>query len=64
VAHHLPAGGLKRRLASVGGEMGLGRDAPHVAHSPYDPRGKYGTFAEDLCEGGARGFHLGFDAPV
>jgi hypothetical protein len=41
-----------------------GREARHVADRPYDPRGQYGTYAEDLGEGGARRFYLGFDAPV
>src|SRR5215211_2250921 len=62
VAHHLAACGLQRRRASVGGEMGLGGETRHVADRAYDPRGQDGTYAEDLGEGGARGFHLGFDA--
>src|SRR5215208_5683364 len=64
VTHHIAAGGLERRCAGVGGEVGLAREAPHVADRPDDPRGQYGTHAEDLGEGGAGGFHLGFDAPV
>ena len=44
--------------------MSLGREAPHVTDRPDDPRGQYGTHAEDLGEGGAGSFHLGFDAPV
>ena len=44
--------------------MGLGREPPHVADRPYDLGGQYGTYAEDLGKGGARKFHLGFDAPV
>jgi hypothetical protein len=39
-------------------------NAPRRLHSAYDPRGQYGTYAEDLGEGGARGLHLGFDAPT
>jgi hypothetical protein len=42
----------------------LGREARHVADRPDDPRGQYGAYAEDLGEGGAGSFHLGFDAPV
>jgi hypothetical protein len=42
----------------------LAREARHVADRPDDLRGKYGTYAEDLGEGGAGGFHLGFDAPT
>jgi hypothetical protein len=41
-----------------------GREPPHVADRPYDLGGQYGTYAEDLGKGGARKFHLGFDAPV
>ncbi len=44
--------------------MGLGREAHHVADRTDDPRGQYGTYAEDLGEGGAGGFHLGFDEPI
>ena len=44
--------------------MGLGGETRHVADRPDDPRGKDGTYAEDLGEGGAGGFHLGFDAPT
>jgi hypothetical protein len=43
---------------------GLGREAPHLADHAYDPRGQYGTYAEDPGEGGARGFYLSFDAPA
>src|SRR5215208_4439235 len=53
VAHHLPARCLHRRRAGVGGEMGLGGQTRHVADRPYDPGGQYGTYAEDLGEGGA-----------
>jgi hypothetical protein len=42
----------------------LGRKAPHVPHRTDDLRGQDGTYAEYLGEGGARGFYLGFDAPV
>src|ERR687889_208862 len=31
-AHHIAAGGLKRRRAGVGGEVPLAREAPHVAY--------------------------------
>jgi hypothetical protein len=31
----------------------LGREARYVPDLPYDPRGQYGTYAEDLGEGGA-----------
>src|SRR5215213_8734037 len=48
MAHHLPAGGLKRRRSGVRGEMGFGREAPHVAYSPDDPGGQDGSYAEDL----------------
>jgi hypothetical protein len=41
-----------------------GREAPHVPDRAYDPSGQYGTYAEDLGEGGAGSFHLGLDAPV
>ena len=44
--------------------MGFGREARHVADRPDDPRGQYGPYAEDLGEGGAGSFNLGFDAPV
>ena len=44
--------------------MGPGREARHVADRPDDPSGQYGTYAEDLGEGGAGSFYLGFDAPV
>jgi hypothetical protein len=44
--------------------VGLGREALHVADRPDDRSGQYGTYAEDLGEGGAGGFYLGFDAPV
>jgi len=44
--------------------VGLGRETRHVADRPYDPRGQYGTHTEDLGEGVAEGFYLGFDAPV
>src|SRR5215207_3192992 len=64
VAHHLPAGGLHRRRAGVGGEVGLGREPRHVADRPDDLRGQYGTYAEDLGEGGTGSFYLGFYAPV
>ena len=64
VAHHLPARCLHRRRAGVGGEMGLGGQTRHVADRPYDPGGQYGTYAEDLGEGGAGSFYLGFDAPT
>ena len=44
--------------------MGLGREARNVSDRADDPRGQYGTYAEDLGEGGAGGFNLGFDAPT
>ncbi len=44
--------------------MPLCREAPRVADRAHDPGGQYGAHAEDLGEGGTRGFHLGFDAPV
>ena len=44
--------------------MRLGRETRHVADRPDDPSSQYGTYAVDLGEGGAGGFHLGFDAPV
>ena len=44
--------------------MGLGREACYVPDRPYDRRGQDGTYAEDLGEGGAGSFHLGFDAPT
>jgi hypothetical protein len=44
--------------------VGLGREARHIADRPDDPRGQYGTYAQDLGKGGAGGLHLGFDAPV
>jgi hypothetical protein len=34
------------------------REARRVADRPYDPRGQYGTYAEDLGEGGARRFRI------
>src|SRR5215204_6692381 len=64
VAHRLATGGLHRRRTGVGGEVRLGREAPHVSDRAYDPSGQYGTYAEDLGEGGAGSFYLGFDAPV
>src|SRR5215203_2091596 len=64
VAHRLATGGLHRRRTGVGGEVRLGREAPHVPDRAYDPSGQYGTYAEDLGEGGAGSFHLGLDAPV
>src|SRR5215203_7497856 len=64
VAHRLPTGGLNRRRAGVRGEVGLGREALHAADRPDDLRGQYGTYAEDLREGGTGSFHLGFDAPI
>jgi hypothetical protein len=33
----------------------LGREASHVPDRPYDPSGQYGSYAEDLGEGGAGG---------
>src|SRR5919112_728728 len=44
--------------------MRLRRQAPHGSDRPDDPSGKYGTYAEDLGEGGAGSFYLGFDALV
>src|SRR5688572_12591570 len=38
--------------------MGLRREARHVADRANDFGGQYGTHAEDLGEGGARGLHL------
>jgi hypothetical protein len=42
----------------------LGWEACHVADRTYDPRRQDGSYAEDLGEGGAGGFYLGFNAPV
>src|SRR5215211_2015712 len=64
VAHHLPAGSLHRRCTGVGGEVRLGRKSHHVADRPDDLRCQYGSYAEDLGEGGAGSFYLGFDALV
>src|SRR5215208_7268674 len=64
MTHYLAAGGLHRCRATVGGEVRLAREALHVAGRPNDPRGQYGTHAEDLGEGGAGSFYLGFDALV
>jgi hypothetical protein len=64
VAHHLAAGSLYWRGAGIGDEAGPGRETPHVADRADDPCGQYGTHAEDLSEGGARGFDLGLDALV
>src|SRR5215208_760627 len=64
VAHHLPARCLKRRCAGVRGEVRLGREASHVSDRAYDPGGQDGSYAEDLGEGAAGSFHLGFDAPA
>ena len=44
--------------------MRLGREACHVTDRADDPRRQDRTYAEDLGEGGARGFHLGLDALV
>ena len=44
--------------------MRLGWEACHVADRTYDPRRQDGSYAEDLGEGGAGGFYLGFNAPV
>ena len=44
--------------------MPWGRETRHVADRPDDPSSQYGTYAVDLGEGGAGGFHLGFDAPT
>jgi hypothetical protein len=44
--------------------VGLAREARHVADRPDDLGGQYGTWAEDLGEGGAGSLYLGFDAPV
>src|SRR5215213_2004316 len=44
--------------------MRLRREAPHGSDRPDDPSGKYGTYAEDLGEGGTGSFYLGFDALV
>ena len=44
--------------------MGLGRETRHVANRPYDLGGQDGTYVQDLGEGGAGSFHLGFDAPT
>src|ERR687890_119778 len=64
VAHHLPTGGLNRRRARVGSKVAPAREALHAADRPDDLRGQYGTYAEDLREGGTGSFHLGFDAPI
>jgi hypothetical protein len=40
------------------------REACRVAERAYDPGGQDGTYAEDLGEGGAGSFHLGFDSPL
>jgi hypothetical protein len=44
--------------------VSFGREARHIADRTDDPRGQDGSYAEDLGEDGARGFYLGFDAPV
>ena len=43
--------------------LGVGKRAT-LPTVPMIFAAKYGTHAEDLGEGGARGFYLGFDAPV
>jgi hypothetical protein len=42
----------------------VGKRATLCLPRPDDLRGQYGTYAEDLGEGGAGSFHLGFDALV
>jgi hypothetical protein len=43
----------------------LGRETPHVAYPvPMILAASMGPMAEDLGEGGVRGFHLRFDASV
>ena len=64
VACHLAAGSFHRRRTTVGGEVGLGREARHVADPPDDLRGQYRTYAEDLGKGGAGSLYFGFDALV
>jgi len=44
--------------------VGFGGEASHVADRAHDPRGKDGTYAEDLYEAGVRSFDLGFYAPI
>jgi hypothetical protein len=44
--------------------VGLGREARRVADRPDDLRGQYGTHTEDIGEGGAGSFYLGFYAPI
>jgi hypothetical protein len=44
--------------------VSLGREARHVADRTDDLGGQYGTYAEDLGEGGAGSFYLTFDALV
>ena len=44
--------------------MRFAREACYVAYTPQDRCGQDGTYAEDLGEGAARRFHLGFDARV
>ncbi len=56
-----PPAPCQRRRRSSGP---WGREAHHVADRPHDPRGQYGTYAEDLVKGGVGSFHLGFDAPI
>jgi hypothetical protein len=42
----------------------LGREARHVAYSPDDLGGQYGTYAEDLGESGSGRLYPGFDTLV
>jgi hypothetical protein len=44
--------------------VGPARETRHVAYRPNYLGGQYGADAEDLGEGGAGGFYLGFDALV
>src|SRR5215217_5384120 len=53
MTRRLPARRLHRCRAGVGGEVSLAREACHVADRTDDLGGQYGTYAEDLGEGGA-----------
>jgi hypothetical protein len=44
--------------------VGLGRETCHTADCPDDLGGQDGSYAEDLGEGGAGSFHLGFDTLI
>ncbi len=64
VAHHLPAGGLDRRRASMGGEVALVREAASIADPPDDLRRQDRSEAVDLRERGRAFFDSFRDAPV